>query len=335
MPDRPTAMTSNAESAKDDVLARSRSHAGPRTREHAIAVTESAHCTRCGPGPVDRMPFSYAYGGAVFPAARCARCGLVFLRERPGADDLTALYSAEYFTADYRCGHATRGALEGSASSTGDRVLLDMIERATPLGHLLEIGAAGGDFLVAARARGWKVTGVELSDVAARSARQRFGLDIRTGSLRDAQFMAESFDVVYMGDVLEHVPDPAEDLREVWRILRSRGVVVIAGPTTINSLARRAGLLLYRLRGGTKVLRAPPYHLWEFTPSTLRGLVTSCGFHIIEQRPDKIPPHAVTKRCGTAGVLLWPVEAMNWIITRVAGVWGDRLILLAEREENP
>jgi SAM-dependent methyltransferase len=223
--------------------------------------------------------------------------------------------------------------LEGPSHSAGDVALFQMIEREVPKGRLLEIGAAGGDFLVAARSRGWDVTGVELSPVAAASARERFGLDVRTGSVQEASLPPAAFDVVYMGDVLEHVPDPAADLRVVRALLRPRGIVVVAGPTTIHSLLRRTGLATYRLLHRTKILRAPPYHLWEFTPHTLKGLLEECGFRVLRERAGKIPPWLPgTARRTAGGPLAWPIEAFNYLVTMATGAWGDRLIVLARHE---
>src|SRR5258707_804355 len=80
---------------------------------------------------------------------------------------------------------------------------------------------------------------------------------------------AAAFDVVYMGDVLEHVPDCRADLAEVARVLAPGGYLYLRGPTTTNSLARRAGLTAFAIAGRDIVLREPPYHLWEFTPRSL------------------------------------------------------------------
>lgn len=275
------------------------------------------------------MPFAYQHEGTRFPAGRCVQCGLVFLTMQPAPGELPRLYSSEYFREDYRCGHADRSAFAGEESQRGDDRLFALIGRHARGGDLVELGPAGGDFLVAARARGYAVVGVEISADAAQSARDRFGLDVRAGSLREAGLADRSADIFYMGDVLEHVPDPAATLREGRRVLRPDGLLVIAGPTTINSLARRAGLALYRALRRTKILRMPPYHLWEFTPSTLRGLVEQTGFEVVAGQADKIPPAAGSTSAGPDRWVQWVCDLVNVPLTRVTQRWGDRYILVA------
>ncbi len=278
------------------------------------------------------MPFAYEYRGATLAAQRCGRCALVFLGRQPTPTALERLYSAAYFTEDYRCGHADRCAFDGDLAQRGDDTLFAQIARHMEGRRLVELGPAGGDFLVAARTRGYDVTGVELSAAAAAAARARFGLDVRAGTLSDAGLSPQSVDIVYMGDVLEHVPNPLETLRDAHRLLRANGLLVVAGPTTINSLARRAGLAWYRARRKTKVLTSPPYHLWEFTPSTLRALVECAGFGVRDTLVDKIPP---TMRVGDARgwerYAQWIADAVNVWVTRVSRRCGDRCILFARK----
>ncbi len=298
-------------------------------------ATRLMPCTVCGgAAPSRALPFAYRYAGAAFPAVACTTCGLARLAVRPA--DLTALYRAEYFDSDYRCGHATRGACEGGGEAEGAAAMLALIEQTARRGRLLEVGPAGGEFLRAARTRGWQVTGVELSPAAAEAARAHFGLDVRDGDVGSARFAPGSFDVGYMGDVLEHVPDPCGDLREVWRILKADGEVVIAGPTTIHSMARRLGLAVYGWLGRVRSLEAPPYHLWEFTPKTLCRVVEAAGFRVVSQHADKIPPPPAG-RCGRAVDREWlrPLEWLNVAVTRLTGRWGDRLVLVARKVERP
>ncbi len=299
-------------------------------------ATQPLPCTICGLAPSRPLPFAYRYGGARFPGVACNRCGLARLAVRPS--DLAALYRASYFEADYRCGHAPHGACEGTGHPVGDPAMLAFIDSLapSPTRRLLEIGPAGGEFLRGARERGWQVTGVELSADAARAARENFGLDVRTGELAAVAFPAARFDVVYMGDVLEHVPDPCAHLREVRRILSPGGLVVIGGPTTLHSMARRLGMWAYRLAGRVATLDAPPYHLWEFTPATLSRTVEASGFAVCARRADKIPPPAVgrCRRVVDRG-WLWPLEMLNVLLTRWTGQWGDRLVLAARMDERP
>lgn len=146
--------------------------------------------------------------------------------------------------------------------------------RATALssGHLLEIGCAMGDFLHAAHAS-FQVTGVE-ADEAACALTQARGFDCFHGTIFAANFPAESFDVVTLYHVIEHVPSPTRVLQEIRRVLRPNGFVVIETPN-IETIWYR--LLRERWR------QFIPDHKFFFTPATLERSCTETGFVISER----------------------------------------------------
>lgn len=303
-----------------------------------------AACPVCCTAKLAPARFGYRFAAEDFPAVRCTGCGLTFLARQPTAAGLARIYDADYFESDYHCGHEDRPyfSCEGEQLAAA-RVLLDWIERQVPRGRILEVGCAGGYFLKAAAARGWSPVGVEIAASAAQFARERMGLDVRTGTLDDVNLPGGGFDAVYLGDVLEHLPAPLAALRELNRLLRPGGVVMIAGPVTLNSLDRRLGLLAYRALGRTKTLHQPPYHLTEFTPRTLAGAVTRAGFEVLWIREQKIPPlwRNPRRRSPFEHALKFLLDGPNWLVTRAAGRLGDRAILLgikrasAERAARP
>lgn len=106
-----------------------------------------------------------------------------------------------------------------------------------PGGRLVEVGCATGHRLALLRRLGWEVQGVEISEQACRSAKARYGLEVFCGELEEAGLPAASADAVVMSHVVEHLHDPVATLREVKRILRPAGVVVMETPNA-RSLAR-------------------------------------------------------------------------------------------------
>lgn len=93
-----------------------------------------------------------------------------------------------------------------------------------PRGRLLDAGCGTGEFLELARARGWRASGVELHQAAAKAAASK-GLDVRTGRLSQAGFPKESFDVITLWDVLDCAENPALELKEAFRILKPGGMI--------------------------------------------------------------------------------------------------------------
>jgi SAM-dependent methyltransferase len=255
-----------------------------------------------------------------------------FLSVQPAAEAMTELYGLGYFESDFRCGRSETDSFAEDAFRAENAGLLDDFARLGPAGRLLEVGCAAGWLLKHAAERGWVAQGVELSAAAAAHARS-IGVDVVQGDLFEASLPSASFDLVYMGDVLEHVPDCRRTLAEVARVLRSGGYLYLRGPITTNSMARRLALATMGRAGRTIVLREPPYHLWEFTPRPLRRLLGATGFELVRWRESKIPPgrpHGEKSTLERFALAL--IDAVNVPITRIANAWGDRVVLVARKQ---
>jgi SAM-dependent methyltransferase len=291
------------------------------------------HCPLCGSGALSRVPFEYWYQFERYPAARCGACGLVFLSAQPDRDTLSEMYDADYFESDFRCGSEPAAGLGGEHServfAEEARASLELIRKLTgrTAGRILEIGCAGGWFLKAAREQGWEGRGIEISGEAAEFAGTKLGLDVFCGELAEAGFPSGSFDVVYMADVLEHVPEPVAFMREVNTVLARGGQVVVCGPTALNALSRRIGLAAYALFGRTRSIALAPYHLFEYTPGTLRLLLEKGGFEVVTLEKHKIRPSL--RSFGPEELAMFALELINWPATALFGAWGDRVILCA------
>ncbi len=286
-------------------------------------------CLACGSRRLGRAAMRYEWQGGRFPAARCQDCGMLFLRVQPVGETLARMYSAAYFEQDFRCGRSDARSADESAFRAENDGLLDRFEAWRGGARLLEVGCAHGLLLKRALERAWQTTGVELSPDAVAHARS-LGLDVRQGTLVEAGFAEASFDVVYMGDVLEHVPDCRETLTEVARVLAPGGHAVIRGPITTHSLARRMGLFLYGLFGREIVLREPPYHLWEFRPGSLVRLVRRVGLRPVALEQSKIPPgRPHGSKSPLQAVVMRALDAANAPLTRALNVLGDRAVLVA------
>lgn len=302
-------------------------------------------CVACGGARLKPLPLLYEFRGS-FPLVECDDCGLRFLRVQPAADGLAALYSAAYFESDFRCGRSAVSYSSEEPFRAENTSLLEAFERlgqdpdprlarvppARVPRRLLELGSAGGWLLKHARERGWEAQGVEFSvDAAERSL--ALGLEVFQGDLLAAALPAESFDLVYMGDVLEHVPDCHTVLIEAARVLKTGGHLYLRGPITTNSLARRIALALYGALGRTIVLREPPYHLWEFTPGPLEHLFASAGLEVITSRQSKIPPgRAHGEKSPLQRLAMGAVDALNLPLTRLLNAAGDRIVMVGRKE---
>jgi SAM-dependent methyltransferase len=296
-----------------------------------LTVRAVEACVACGGRVLRPLAMRYEWRGS-FPLVECDACALRFLAVQPDAAGLRAMYSAEYFESDFRCGRSAVAYADESAFRAENAGLLAAFARVVSRpGRLLEVGCAGGWLLKHAIERGWQAQGVELSEAAVAHARS-LGLDVFHGELSEAALPGAGFDLVYMGDVLEHVPDCRAVLMEVSRVLAPGGVLYLRGPITTNSLAREFGLALYGALGRTIVLREPPYHLWEFTPGPLEYLFAQAGLDVVEMRQSKIAPgRAHGAKSPVQRLVMGAIDVVNLPITALFNARGDRVVMVGRK----
>ncbi|MDP3091279.1 MAG: class I SAM-dependent methyltransferase [Nitrospira sp.] len=140
--------------------------------------------------------------------------------------------------------------------------------------RLLDIGCSSGALLQSAVTQGFDAEGVEPAAQAAEFAKST-GLKVFHGYLEEARFPASSFDAVTLMEVIEHLPDPSALLREVWRILKPNGVLVVGtgngASWTVRLVGARWGYFQVAEHGG---------HISFFNPSSLAKLARRCGFDV-------------------------------------------------------
>ena len=296
-----------------------------------VATRTLSACLACGGTLVHPLPMRYEWQGTTFPAAECGTCGMRFLAVQPVGESLARMYSAEYFETDFRCGRSDTHSFDEAAFRGENAGLLELFEPYRGAGRLLEVGSASGWLLKHAAERGWSATGLELSHDAVVHARG-LGLEVHEGTLESVELPAASFDLVYMGDVLEHVPDCRDAAARVARLLAPGGHFIVRGPITTHSIARRLGLTLYGALGRTIVLREPPYHLWEFTPASLSRLLRAVGLDVVRLEQSKIPPgRAHGAKSAAQRFAMAVIDAVNVPLTRRFNAFGDRAVVVARR----
>ncbi|GFE58454.1 bifunctional 2-polyprenyl-6-hydroxyphenol methylase/3-demethylubiquinol 3-O-methyltransferase UbiG [Geobacter sp. AOG1] len=113
------------------------------------------------------------------------------------------------------------------------KVILDFL-RTVPVRDVLEVGCGAGDLLVALAARGYRGTGVDLSDDAVEAARERVANTMVTVARGEVQDVAGQFDVAIASEVLEHCADDVGVLRELASKTRPGGHVVLTVPAHMS-----------------------------------------------------------------------------------------------------
>jgi SAM-dependent methyltransferase len=143
--------------------------------------------------------------------------------------------------------------------------------------RVLDLGAGDGAFAAELRGVGCDVVAVDVADEALRRARERVpGIDARLAAEGGPLPLDEdAVDVVWAGEVLEHVADVVGLLAEVRRVLRWGGTLLVTTP-----YHGRVSLAVLALRPGAIEEHFDPRadHLRYFTARSLRGVLEDAGF---------------------------------------------------------
>jgi SAM-dependent methyltransferase len=145
-------------------------------------------------------------------------------------------------------------------------------------GRLLEVGSSFGYLLASFREDGWQVLGVEPNAGLNRHAQRELKLDVVSAILPEANIESSSMDVVLMMHVIEHVPDPAATLEEIFRILRPGGTLVMETPIYDS--------LMFKLLGRRERSVSCEGHIYFFTSRTLAQISAKAGFEVL--RADRV-----------------------------------------------
>jgi 2-polyprenyl-3-methyl-5-hydroxy-6-metoxy-1,4-benzoquinol methylase len=153
------------------------------------------------------------------------------------------------------------------------------IKKVKPSGKFLDVGSNMGFFLRKAKAAGFDAEGVEPSPSLAKIARENWGLTIHNSFLEQANLPPNSYDVVSLIDVFEHVSNPKQLLKASDNILKPDGIIAIKVPN--GDYTHFKAKLAYRSGQAKNMNVWDCYeHVVHYTPQTFRKMVESCGYKV-------------------------------------------------------
>lgn len=220
--------------------------------ENWEASLESAQCYTCTDNTFNVHSSIY----------QCKKCGLYYINEHLDREALLQSYK--------------NGIDDKYLDEERERIFtfnkyLEKMRKFLPAGELLEIGSYFGLFLKAAILAGYKGTGIEPNLKASAHAREKFGLDVRTGEAENISVDGK-FDGAVMLDVIEHFFDPILILEKINSWLKKDGYLFLSTPDIGSLSAKLQGKRWYAFR---------QQHLYYFSKTTIRKMLEKTGFTLV------------------------------------------------------
>ncbi len=225
--------------------------------------------------------FDDRYGQAhIFNLASCKNCRHLATAPRLSESDLPALYGTYY---PRKAINAAQVAQEAAKILKPQAALRRWWNGTDNQGQysvragqsMLDVGCGSGCSLLEAQALGAKAFGIE-ADPNVRPIAQALGLSIHFGSLQDEPFPGQRFDLIVMNQVIEHLPDPDQALRQLAQRLAPEGRLFLVMPNTES--------IWKRLSGTRWINWHIPYHQHHFNQRNFIRMAQACGLKMVRKR---------------------------------------------------
>ncbi len=179
--------------------------------------------------------------------------------------------------------------------------------------NVLDIGCATGYMCSALKEhKNCKITGIEIDANMASVAKKKCD-DVIEGDILSMDIKKELgeeavFDVVLMGDVLEHLTDPGSVLQKIRPFLKEKGLLLVSVPNIAHSA------IIFELLQGKFPYREEGLldytHLRFFTKESLINMLESKGFWVTSIERTIVPAENTEFRCD---ISLFPKETVQFI----------------------
>jgi 2-polyprenyl-3-methyl-5-hydroxy-6-metoxy-1,4-benzoquinol methylase len=214
----------------------------------------------------------------VFTIVSCKGCGFKYTNPRPDNSSLGEYYKSENYISHSNTNKGLINNIYQLVRGITLKRKLRLINSIHTSGNLLDIGCGTGDFLATCKKAGWSVTGIEPSDIARKSAENRFSIIPKEENELDL-LPERSYDIITLWHVLEHVSDLDERLLQIARLLKPEGTVLVAVPNCSSWDCKYYGALW--------AAYDVPRHLSHFTPQDIDRLFSKYSMKVVSILPMK------------------------------------------------
>lgn len=235
---------------------------------------------------------------------RCRACKTVYASPK-------APYASRYAWLDASFGVGENAQVNAQSRQPALTQEAQVIQQYIQRGRLLDVGCDLGDFFAGFPDPDWQRHGVELSPSAAAYAAEHYAAQVLAGTLLQADYPAQHFDLVTLIDVIYYLDDPAADFQEMYRVLRPGGWLAIEVSGQTYQLLRSRGILCWLTEGRWTRLQTDSAYLFWPSVTALRAFLGRCGFEIVTWHGITSPqqPNAIMR--ATANLYTRLVSAVT------------------------
>ena len=217
----------------------------------------------------------HSVSGEVFELVYDSELDMLITHPQPSLEKLPSYYESVDYISHTDGSKSLFEKMYQFVKSIALKNKLKLINSQSEKGRILDIGAGVGDFLSVAKKDGWETIGIEPSEKAKAIAIKKGVSFIE--SVADLE--NNSFDVITMWHVLEHVPDLENQIAELKRLLKPNGTILIAVPN-FNSFDAN-------YYGNFWAAFDVPIHLWHFSKTAIEKLFSRVDLKLIKVLPMK------------------------------------------------
>lgn len=219
----------------------------------------------------------HSVSGETFSLLHDETLDLVYTNPQPSAENLGKYYESDDYISHTDGKRSLFEIVYQVVKKTAIKKKVNLINSfQKQKGTLLDIGAGTGDFLFAAKQKGWIVTGIEPNTKAREKAISK-GINFVETSLNLPE---KSFDIITMWHVLEHVPDIESQIKELNRLLKPTGTLIVAVPNFNSFDAKHYGEFW--------AAYDVPRHLWHFSNTSIIKLFDKEQISLKKRLPMKL-----------------------------------------------
>ena len=201
---------------------------------------------------------------------------MVFTNPIPTPEDLSTYYESPDYLSHTANRKSPSAMVYRFLRNINLRYKYRLVSRFKQPGKALDIGQGTGEFLHYLKQRNWDVKGIEPNESARKFAKENYDIDV-FGEEELKVLPRESFDLISLWHVLEHVPDLHGRMDDIARLISKNGILIIAVPNLDSP-----DFAYYREKWAALDV---PRHLYHFTPESMTRLLELSGFQLMDTYP--------------------------------------------------